>query len=88
MRRGEILVLTGLVGAGRTELLETIFGARAACTGEIRVRGRAVSLAGPRDAVRNGIALIPEDRRGQGLAIVMPVFQNITLAALGRFLRH
>ncbi len=88
LRRGEILVLTGLVGAGRTELLETIFGARAVGAGEIRLRGDPVSLAGPRDAVGHGIALIPEDRRGQGLALVMSVFQNITLAALGRFLRH
>jgi ribose transport system ATP-binding protein len=88
LRRGEILVLTGLVGAGRTELLETVFGARAAGAGEIRVGGEPVSLAGPRDAVRHGIALIPEDRRGQGLALILPVFQNITLAALARFLRR
>jgi ABC-type sugar transport system ATPase subunit len=87
LRRGEILVLTGLVGAGRTELLETIFGARAADAGEIRVEGRSLKLASPRDAIGNGIALIPEDRRGQGLALIMPVFENITLASLGRFVR-
>ena len=87
LRRGEILVLTGLVGAGRTELLETIFGARAAQTGDIRVGGRAVRFASPRDAIRSGIALIPEDRRGQGLAVILPVHENITLAALGRFVR-
>ncbi|MGA2129154.1 MAG: sugar ABC transporter ATP-binding protein [Xanthobacteraceae bacterium] len=85
LRRGEILVLTGLVGAGRTELLETVFGARAAGTGEVRVGGRSMTFASPRDAIRGGIALIPEDRRGQGLAEVMPVFQNITLASLASF---
>jgi len=88
LRRGEILVLTGLVGAGRTELLETVFGVRIADTGEIHVCGRPVTLSSPRDAIRSGIALIPEDRRGQGLAAVMPVFENITLASLARFVRR
>jgi len=85
VRRGEILVLTGLVGAGRTELLETLFGARRPASGEIRIRGRAVKFADPRDAIRSGIALLPEDRRGHGLAVIMPAFANITLASLGRF---
>jgi ribose transport system ATP-binding protein len=88
LRRGEILVLTGLVGAGRTELMETVFGVRLADAGEIRVGGRPVTLSSPRDAIRSGIALIPEDRRGQGLAVVMPVFENITLASLTRFVRR
>jgi ribose transport system ATP-binding protein len=88
LRRGEILVLTGLVGAGRTELLETIFGVRIADSGEIHVGGRPVTLLSPRDAIRSGIALIPEDRRGQGLVVVMPVFENITLASLARFVRR
>jgi len=87
LHRGEILVLTGLVGAGRTELLETLFGARTPHRGEIRIAGRPVSLASPRDAIRMGIALIPEDRRGQGLAMLMPVAANITLASLARFVR-
>jgi ribose transport system ATP-binding protein len=87
LRRGEILVLTGLVGAGRTELMETVFGVRIADTGEIRVGGRPVTLSSPRDAICSGIALIPEDRRGQGLALVMPVFENITLASLAHFVR-
>lgn len=88
VHRGEILVLTGLVGAGRTELLETVFGARIAHRGEIRVAGQPVKLASPRDAIDMGIALIPEDRRGQGLAMLMPVVANITLASLARFVRR
>jgi ribose transport system ATP-binding protein len=87
LHRGEILVLTGLVGAGRTELMETVFGVRIADTGAIRVGGRPVTLSSPRDAIRSGIALIPEDRRGKGLALVMPVFENITLASLAHFVR-
>jgi ABC-type sugar transport system ATPase subunit len=85
LRAGEILVLTGLIGAGRTELLETVFGARRAEVGEIRRAGKPVTFSRPCDAIKSGIALIPEDRRGQGLAVVMPVFANITLASLGRF---
>jgi ABC-type sugar transport system ATPase subunit len=85
LRRSEILVLTGLVGAGRTELLETIFGARRAATGEIRIGGKTVKFAGPRDAIRSGIALLPEDRRGHGLAVILPVVANMTLASLGQF---
>ena len=88
VHRSEIVVLTGLIGAGRTELLETIFGARRPLAGEIRVRGVAVRFASPRDAIRSGIALLPEDRRGQGLSAVMPVFANITLASLGNFVRR
>jgi ribose transport system ATP-binding protein len=88
LRRGEIVVLTGLIGAGRTELLETVFGARRPSSGKILVRSRAVQFTSPRDAIASGIALLPEDRRGQGLAAVMPVFANITLASLGKFVRR
>jgi ribose transport system ATP-binding protein len=87
-RGGEIVVLTGLVGAGRTELLETIFGARRPTNGEIRIAGRAVKFSTPREAIIGGVALLPEDRRGQGLAMLMSVSQNISLAALPRFVRH
>ncbi len=87
LHRGEILVLTGLVGAGRTELLETIFGARRAAGGEIRVGGQLAKFSSPRDAIRSGIALLPEDRRGHGIAVIMPVFANVTLASLVQFVR-
>jgi ribose transport system ATP-binding protein len=81
-------VLTGLVGAGRTELLETIFGARHPTNGEIRIAGRAVNFSTPREAISGGVALLPEDRRGQGLAMLMSVSQNISLASLPRFVGH
>lgn len=86
VRRGEITVLTGLVGAGRTEFLETIFGVRKLEAGEIYLAGRPISISCPQDAIEAGLALIPEDRRGQGLAVTMPVFSNITLASLSRFI--
>lgn len=88
VRRGEVLVLTGLVGAGRTELLETVFGARRADSGEIILANTPITPASPRDAIGAGIALIPEDRRGRGVSVIMPVFANITLAALGKFARR
>ena len=66
VHRGEIVVLTGLVGAGRTELLQTIFSARRADGGEIFFKGRKKSSRSIRATIREGIALIPEDRKGQG----------------------
>jgi ribose transport system ATP-binding protein len=86
VRAGEVVVITGLLGAGRTELLQTLFGARMPQRGEIRVNDRPVRFRGPQDAIAAGIALVPEDRRGQGINEAMPVFMNITLAALGKFI--
>jgi ABC-type sugar transport system ATPase subunit len=85
VRRGEVVVITGLVGAGRTELLETLFGLRHAECGEIRLAGKAIAPRTPREAIAAGLALIPEDRRGQGISVVMPVYENIALPILHRF---
>ena len=85
VRHGEVVVLTGLVGAGRTELLETLFGLRRAERGEIRLGGKAIAPRTPREAITAGLALIPEDRRGQGISVVMPVYENIALPILARF---
>lgn len=82
---GEILVLTGLVGAGRTELAETLFGVRHADAGEIRLGEKVVHQKDTRDAIRNGIALIPEDRRGQGVSVMLPIDENVALPILRRF---
>ena len=87
VRRGEVTVLTGLVGAGRTEFLETVFGARRLESGDIYLDGKHVKIFHPRDAIKAGMALIPEDRRGQGIAVIMPIFSNITLASLRLFVR-
>jgi len=84
VRTGEIVGLAGLVGAGRTELMETLFGVTPARTGEIVVKGSVVSIGSPRDAIRAGLALVPEDRKQQGLVIDMAVRENMSLAAIRR----
>jgi ribose transport system ATP-binding protein len=85
VRRGEVVVLTGLVGAGRTEFLQSLFGARIPDSGEIRLDGEIIAPTSPAEAIAAGIALIPEDRRGQGIALILSVYENITLPILGRF---
>jgi inositol transport system ATP-binding protein len=84
VRRGEILGLGGLVGAGRTDLLNAIYGLDPADSGEIRVAGHPVEIAHPSEALRAGIGLVSEDRKIFGLVPTFGVQRNITLAALGR----
>jgi len=82
LRRGEVVGLTGLVGAGRTEVARLIFGADRLESGAIRVDGRAAQIRSPRDAIKCGIGLVTEDRQGQGLVLGMNVRENVTLANL------
>jgi ribose transport system ATP-binding protein len=82
LRRGEILGVAGLVGAGRTEIVESIFGARRRDSGRILVDGREVRIRSTRDAVRSGIALIPEERKRQGLVLGLSVLDNVGLTIL------
>jgi ribose transport system ATP-binding protein len=85
VRRGEVVVITGLIGSGRTELLETLFRARRPDKGEIVLDGRRCDQAPVRSAIRDGIVLIPEDRRGHGLCMILPMYENIAMATLRRF---
>jgi len=85
VKAGEILGLSGLVGAGRTELARTLFGITPADAGEIRVDGQLLSVRNPRVAVAAGIAYVPEDRRRHGVVLEMPVSHNLTLAARRRY---
>src|SRR5262249_12988449 len=71
VRRGEILGLAGLVGSGRTQLAETLFGLTPADTGEILLRGKAVQIATPGDGIAAGIGYVPEDRRQHGVVLEM-----------------
>lgn len=89
VHRGEIVGLAGLAGAGRTRLLEWLFGASAG-NGEIWVNGRRARLRTPADAVRAGLAFVPDDRKGKGLVLGASVLQNMALAAGRRrvFLRR
>ncbi|MET0597551.1 MAG: sugar ABC transporter ATP-binding protein [Mesorhizobium sp.] len=84
---GEILGLAGLVGAGRTELARTVFGLERAVGGEVRIGGEAATLASPRDAIRRGVYLVPEDRKRSGLVLGFPVQDNVTLADLEAYAR-
>jgi ABC-type sugar transport system ATPase subunit len=88
LHAGEIIGVAGLMGAGRTELCQTIFGITPAAAGSISVDGRPVSINSPRDAVRNGIGLITEDRQRTGLTLSMPISANVTLANLDGVTRN
>ena len=84
LKPGEIVGVAGLVGAGRTELLRVLFGIDRAVGGEIRVAGAPVEMRSPMDAIRAGLALVPEDRKQQGVILEMAVGQNTTLTSLRR----
>ena len=81
---GEIVGIAGLVGAGRTELLETVFGITPPLGGEIRIEREPVQITSPRRAIASGMALVPEDRKQQGLVLEMTVDENLSLASLNR----
>jgi ABC-type sugar transport system ATPase subunit len=87
IRAGEVLGLTGLVGAGRTELTRLIFGADRADGGQIFVDGKEVAIRSPVDAIRHGIGLITEDRKAQGLVLGHSVRENFGLPNLRKFSR-
>jgi rhamnose transport system ATP-binding protein len=87
VRRGEILGLAGLVGSGRTQLAETLFGLTPADAGEIVVRGRSVRISSPQDAIDAGIGYVPEDRRRHGVVLEMSVAENASLASLPKLSR-
>jgi ribose transport system ATP-binding protein len=85
VRRGEIVGLFGLMGAGRTELLQSVFGLHpGTSSGQIVVDGKPVTIRSPGDAIRAGIALAPEDRKAEGLVLPMSVGENVSLPSLER----
>jgi ABC-type sugar transport system ATPase subunit len=87
LRRGEILGLAGLVGAGRTELAQSIFGIRPPDSGEVLVAGDEVRIRSPHVAMERGIFYVPEERRSQGLILPFSIKNNITLSILDRISR-
>jgi ABC-type sugar transport system ATPase subunit len=82
VRTGEIVGMAGLVGAGRTETANAIFGIDALSAGEIKIKGRNVEIKSPADAIKEGIALLTEDRKNTGLCLNLPCSWNITLSNL------
>ena len=86
-RKGEILGIYGLLGSGRTELLETIAGLRRHYVGHISVQGKPVRLESARDASKHGVSLVPEDRKSDGIIETLSIRENISIAGLGRVRR-
>jgi ribose transport system ATP-binding protein len=84
---GEIVGLAGLVGAGRSEILETLYGARRASAGTVKVNGDALKRGSVPAAVKAGVGLAPEERKSQGLLLDQAVYRNITVSSMGRFAR-
>jgi ribose transport system ATP-binding protein len=87
VRAGEIVGLAGLVGSGRSEILETVYGALKASTGSVSVLGDRLRNGSVHDAVDHGIGLSPEERKSQGLLLDEPIFKNVTLSSFARFAR-
>ena len=88
VRRGEILALTGLVGAGRTEVCQTIYGIMNPDSGSIKLKGKEVKIGSPVDALAHGIGLLPEDRQIQGLVNELPIYQNVSSAVMKKFTKN
>ncbi|MDR1929209.1 MAG: sugar ABC transporter ATP-binding protein [Treponema sp.] len=88
VRRGEIFGIAGLIGAGRTEVVETIFGMRPKNGGEIFIDGKKVDIRSPADAIESGMAWLTEDRRGSGIFPMLAVQLNIAIATIPKFLNR
>ena len=82
LKKGEILGFAGLVGAGRTEVMRALFGIDKKSAGDIYRNGKRIEIKEPMDAIRNGISLVPEDRKGQGVSLTLPIRENISLVKL------
>jgi simple sugar transport system ATP-binding protein len=85
VRRGEIVGISGLVGAGKTELCKTLFGALRRTAGTVRLSGRELRISSPHQAVRQGLALVPEERRKEGVLVDEPVFSNLSAPSLAKY---
>ena len=82
VHKGEIVALSGLVGAGRTELVHAVFGIDRMDSGEVYINGKKMKKVTPSQSVRNGLGLLPESRKEFGLSLILPIYQNVTQAAL------
>ena len=88
LRRGEILGIAGLMGAGRTEVIEGIFGIHKLDSGEIIIKNKKVQINSPADAIKHGLALLTEDRKLKGILGVLPVRDNMMIASLSNYERR
>lgn len=87
IRKGEVLMLTGLVGASRTEVCESIFGILPPDSGSIEFEGKEVHISSPIDALKLGIGLLPEDRQTEGLINELPIYQNVSSATMDKYIK-
>ncbi|MDF2612307.1 MAG: transporter related protein [Clostridia bacterium] len=85
VRKGEIVGLAGLVGAGKTELCKTLFGAMKQSGGEIKLNGKLLKITNPYTAVKQGLALVPEERRKEGILVEDPVYANLSATSLKKY---
>jgi ribose transport system ATP-binding protein len=88
LRKGEILGFFGLVGAGRTELMRALFGADKKASGVVRIGGKKVSIRNTEDALKNGIGLLPEERKTQGFMPLMNNLDNVAVSSLSKYEKH
>ena len=86
LRKGEILGFGGLVGAGRSELMEAIFGLRSVKSGKVYMKGKEQNIARPRDAIKDGLGMITEDRRGTGILGCLSIADNVAISSLNNYL--
>ncbi|MGH6762480.1 MAG: sugar ABC transporter ATP-binding protein [Phyllobacterium sp.] len=87
LRRGEILGVYGLVGAGRSEIAQSLFGVTRPSSGRLSLGGREITVASPNEAIRHGIVYVPEERGRHGAVLQLPIYQNISLPSLARTAR-
>lgn len=87
LKKGEILGFGGLVGAQRTELMEAIFGMRHVKSGQVKIHGKPIRVTRPRDAIKDGIGMITEDRRGTGILGCLSIADNVSISSLNSYLQ-
>ena len=88
LRRGEILGFYGLVGAGRSEVMQCLFGMTPALSGEVTLGGHKVSIRSPGDAIAAGISYVPEDRQQHGAVLPLSIRENVTLASIAQHVKN
>ncbi len=88
LRKGEIVGFAGLVGAGRSETMQAIFGLRKGATGDVYINGNKVEIKSPIDAMKHGLVMVPESRKEQGLYLIQDVKYNTTIEVLDQFIKN
>lgn len=88
LKKGEILGVYGLVGSGRTEVMQALFGTSSQVTGTVKMEGKKVIIHSPKEAIDNGIVYVPEERQKQGIVLELPIYQNISLPQMERMTKN